>query len=52
MNVGKYFAWMATEIVSDPKEADLVLTAKEVEHREDAEVIHRYEYEKILKYLE
>ncbi len=51
MNVGKFFEWMAKEVVSDPMDADIVLATHEVPHREDAEVIRRFEYEKILKYL-
>ena len=51
LNVGKFFEWLATEVVSDPMDADILLSTKEVAHREDAEVIRRYEYEKILKYL-
>ena len=51
MNVGKFFEWMAQEVVDDPMEADIVLSTREVERREDAEVIRRFEYEKILKYL-
>ena len=51
MNVGKFFEWMAQEVVDNPSEADIVLSTREVEHREDAEVIRRFEYEKMLKYL-
>lgn len=51
INVGRFFEWMAEEIVTDPMQADIVLSTDEVPHREEALVIRRFDYEKILKYL-
>lgn len=51
MNVGKFFGLMATEQVSDPAEADVIVTDKEIGIPEGAEVIHEYDFEKMLKYM-
>lgn len=51
MNVGLFFEMMAERIVIDPLEADIVLSTREVPAKEGASVIRRYEFEKILSYL-
>ena len=59
MNVYRFFEWMATELVTDPKEADIVVTddqmvwEKATEDEKDSdknqkEWIHSYDFERLL----
>ena len=51
-NVYNLFEAKATELVSQPEEADLIVSDRKIDHlREDQEQIHSYDFEKILKYL-
>ena len=51
-NVYNLFEAKATELVSQPEEADLIVSDRKIDHlREDQEQIHNYDFEKILKYL-
>ncbi|MBR4344720.1 MAG: hypothetical protein IKP88_18795 [Lachnospiraceae bacterium] len=49
INVKSFFEMMATEIVSDPKKADIVVSDKidESEVKEGAKLIHSYDFEKM-----
>ena len=53
INVGKLFELMATELVTDPAEADVIVSDKTVELPEDtqAEQVHSYDFEKVAAYL-
>ena len=52
INMQSYFETMASEIVDDPLEADVVVTNKVIEGiKEDTEVIREYDFDKMLKYL-
>ena len=51
MNVGLFFEMLADRIVIDPTEADVVLSTQDLPTKEGATVIRRYEFEKILSYL-
>ena len=48
INVYSFFEMMATSVVSDPMEADVVVTDKPVSISETAEVIHSYDFERIM----
>ena len=50
-NVYDLFTMLATEVVDNPAEADVVVTDQAVEIREDAELVRSYDIEKILAYL-
>ena len=52
MNVYYLFEMMATEIVDDPKTADIVVSDQCFEISEDIEQIHSYDIEKIMSYIE
>ena len=51
INVHDFFAMMATELVDDPALADVAVTDAPFEAGEGAEVIHSWDIEKMLKYL-
>ena len=50
-NVGMLFEMLATEVVPDAAEADIVLSDGEVSAKEGAEIVRSYEFEKIAPYL-
>ena len=45
------FSMLATEVVTDIMEADVVVTDETVETKEGAEIIRSYDFEKILAYM-
>ena len=51
INVDSFFRMMATEIVSDPSEAETVVTNKTVEVPEGVEVIREYDLEKMIAFM-
>lgn len=51
INVYKLFEMMANELVDNPMDADVVVSDENVEVREDTIVIHSYDFEKILSYM-
>ena len=48
MNVQKLFSMLATEVVDTPEDADVVVTDEAVSVKENAEIIHSYDTERIL----
>ena len=48
MNVHKLFSMLATEVVSTPQEADVVVSDENVSVKEGAEIIHSYDTERML----
>ena len=48
INVYTFFEMMATEVVSDISEAEIVVTDKNVECDENVQIIREYNIEKIL----
>ena len=48
MNVQKFFSMLATEVVETPEDADVVVTDDAVSVKENAEIIHSYDTERIL----
>lgn len=51
INAGQLFEMMATELVADPTQADVVVADEHPELAEGVEVIHSYDFEKIAAYL-
>ena len=51
INVKKFFSLMATEIVTNKDEADVIVGDKIEQVKEDVEVIHSWDFEKMLAYL-
>ena len=52
INMHEFFSMMASEIVDDPTEADVVVTNKVIEGiKDDTEIIREYDFDKILAYL-
>lgn len=51
INMHSFFAMLATELVQDAKEADVVVTDEQVEVKEGATVIRSYDTDKILPLL-
>ncbi len=51
INVASFFEMMATEVVTDISEAEVVVTDKEVECAEDVTVIREYDVEKLMKLM-
>lgn len=51
MNVYKLFEMMATRLVDDPSEADIVISDKEYELPENVSQIHSYDITKIMSYI-
>ena len=51
MNYYTFFKLMATEVVASPEEADIVVSDRELDVKEGAELIRSYEYEKLFKYM-
>lgn len=51
INVKKFFSLMATEIVDNIEEADIVISDKTLELKEGVEQIKSYDTDKMLKYL-
>lgn len=47
MNYHRFFTMLATEVVSTPEEADIVVSDGEYTLKEGAEQIHSYDYEKL-----
>lgn len=39
---------MATELVNDPAEAEIIVSDKTAAHKENAEVIRSYDFDKVL----
>lgn len=48
MNVQKLFSMLAMEVVDTPEDADVVVTDEAVSVKENAEIIHSYDTERIL----
>ena len=48
INVHSFFEMMATEVVSDISEAEVVVTNKEVECADNVQVIREYDIEKMI----
>lgn len=48
MNVHKLFSMLATEVVPEPEEADVVVSDENVSVKEGAEMIHSYDTERML----
>jgi hypothetical protein len=48
INMYTFFEMMATELVDDPSEADIVVSDNIVDHAERAEVIRSYDFDKVL----
>lgn len=48
MNVAKFFTMMATELVEDPAEAEVVVTDRTIEVPEGIEVIREYDFERMI----
>lgn len=48
MNVHKLFSMLATEVVSNPEEADVVVSNEDISVKEGAEIIHSYDTERML----
>ncbi len=48
LNVGNFFEMLSSEVVTDPQEADVVVSDEECKVREGATVIHSYDFEKLL----
>ena len=51
INVYELFAMMATELVDDPMEADVVVTDQDVQIKEGAQRIRSFDFDKILAYM-
>lgn len=51
INVYDLFEMLATKVVKKPELADVVVTDKDVEVKEGAEVIRSYDFERILAYM-
>lgn len=51
INVGKLFELMATEVVTDPAEAQVVVSDEALELAEGTEVVHSYDFEKVAAHL-
>ncbi|MBO4910147.1 MAG: hypothetical protein J5476_12795 [Lachnospiraceae bacterium] len=51
INVHSFFEMMATEVVSDISEAEVVVTNKEVECPDGVQVIREYDIEKMIYYM-
>lgn len=52
MNMYDFFSMMAEKIVADPMEADVVVTDREIECADEAEIIREYDFEKIRAFME
>ncbi len=50
-NYYSFFKMLSSKVVKDPKKADIVVTDKKVETKENAEVIRSYDIDKVIKYL-
>lgn len=48
MNMYSFFEMMATELVDDPAEAEIVVSDKAVDHHKDAEIIRSCDFDKVL----
>ena len=51
INVKDLFTMLAHRIVTNPEEADVVVSDKELTAKEDAVIVHSYDFEKILAYM-
>ena len=51
INMGKLFELMATELVTDPAEAEVVVSDEAIEVAEGVEVVHSYDFEKVAVFL-
>lgn len=51
INVKDLFTMLADRIVTNPEEADVVVSDKELTTKEDAVIVHSYDFEKILAYM-
>lgn len=50
-NYYNFFKMMAAKVVKDPSEADVVVTDEEVDCKEDAVLIHSYDFDKVMALL-
>jgi len=48
INLGKLFEMLATKVVDNPKDADVVLSDEDVEVKDGAQVIRSYNFERIM----
>lgn len=51
INVYDFFAMMASELVEDPKDAEIAVTDEEIEPGESTELIRSYDMEKMIAFL-
>ena len=51
INVYDFFAMMASELVDDPKDAEIAITDEEIEPGESTELIRSYDAEKMIAFL-
>ena len=51
INVYDFFAMMASELVEDPKDAEIAVTDEEIEPGESTELIRSYDAEKMIAFL-
>ena len=51
MNMYMFFEMMASELVNDPADADVIVSDKTLEHSADADVIHSWDFDKVLAYM-
>ena len=51
INMYTFFEMMAAELVNDPSEADVIVSDKSVDRRDDAEVIRSCDFDKILAFM-
>ncbi len=51
INVYDFFAMMASELVEDPKDAEIAVTDEEIEPGESTEIIRSYDTEKMIAFL-
>ena len=51
INVYDFFAMMASELVEDPKDAEIAVTDEEIEPGESTELIRSYDTEKMIAFL-
>jgi hypothetical protein len=53
MNMYKFFGMLASELTDDPQTADIIVSdSLQTEDGDKREVIHSYDFEKLLKLME
>ena len=51
MNMYMFFEMMASELVNDPADADVIVSDKTLEYSADTDVIHSWDFDKVLAYM-